>query len=275
MMHKRRILVLAGMHRSGTSLVSGWLHACGLDLGDSFFEPTYGNPLGHFEDLDFVGFHKHMLKKQGLDFVLSPDQRIATDTQDLKEAYALLQTKSDRLQWGWKDPRTTLFLDFWKSRLMDIRVLGLYRSPAAVVASLLRRDQKQPATGLKKTILPIWHSPKNRWLAKRYLGTWIRYNTSLLGYADAHPDAVVLLRTDLLLQDAAAVWEKLTRQWGFHLEQVPLASIYDEVLMVHNESAIRFPKDLLQRAEELFEQLEAHRQRSLGPVQGGSVSTAG
>lgn len=273
-MLKRRILVLAGMHRSGTSLVSGWLHACGLDLGDTFFEPTYGNPLGHYEDLDFVGYHKYVLKKQGLEFVLSPDQLIVTDKQDLKDAYALLQTKSDRLQWGWKDPRTTLFLDFWKNRLVDIRVVGMYRSPSAVVASLMRRDQKQPAIGLKKSILLKWHSPKNRWLAKRYLCTWIRYNTSLLTYADEHPEDVVLLRTDLVLDDSAALWEKLTMQWDFHLKYVPLYSVYDESLMVHDKCAIRFPTDLYQRADVLFRRLEAHRQRSLGQVNRGHQTTS-
>ena len=269
-----RMLLITGMHRSGTSLVAGWLHACGMDLGEDFYEPTYGNPLGHFEDLDFVGFHKRALERQGLDFVLTPDQVITTTIEDTKDAYALLREKPGRQQWGWKDPRSALFLDFWRARLANVRVLGLYRPFSTVVDSLMRRDLLQPASAWKKSLLPVWHSPKNRWLTKRYLGTWIRYNEALLAFADAYPDDVVLVRTDAVLQDEASLRAKLTGAWDFHLDNKSIATVYDTASLNVEVPDVRFPKKLAERARVIFEQLEAHRARSLGVSKQGGQSSS-
>lgn len=49
------ILVIAGMHRSGTSLFASWLQDCGMVIQHEFFIAPYpDNPNGFFEDRDFV-----------------------------------------------------------------------------------------------------------------------------------------------------------------------------------------------------------------------------
>ena len=48
-----KVLVILGMHRSGTSLVANWLHDCGLHVGDRLLEGTFANEKGYFEDLIF------------------------------------------------------------------------------------------------------------------------------------------------------------------------------------------------------------------------------
>ena len=45
------------MHRSGTSLISNWLHHCGLQLGEHLLEAGNGNEEGHFEDVEFLRMH--------------------------------------------------------------------------------------------------------------------------------------------------------------------------------------------------------------------------
>jgi hypothetical protein len=200
--------------------MAGWLYRCGLDLGEDFYEATYGNPRGHFEDLDFVGFHKRLLADQGIDFVLKPDQTIALPHEATRQAYALLREKSGRAQWGFKDPRTSLFLEFWSARLAKPKVLAMVRPWPAVVDSLLRRDLRQPAKGLKKSIIPYWHNPKNRLLVNRYLGTWIRYNEAILAYADQHPEDVCFVPSPALPKISSAVFHHLTKTWDFRLEEV-------------------------------------------------------
>ena len=47
-------IIIAGMHRSGTSLAASLLQSAGLDVGERLMEGNWSNPRGHFEDLDFV-----------------------------------------------------------------------------------------------------------------------------------------------------------------------------------------------------------------------------
>lgn len=58
---KRLVLVL-GMHRSGTSAVAGVLHKLGVALGDELLPPTPGNPKGYFEHLRVLEAHEALLE---------------------------------------------------------------------------------------------------------------------------------------------------------------------------------------------------------------------
>ena len=40
----RRVLVITGMNRSGTSLVAHYLNQCGLDIGERLLMPNFGTP---------------------------------------------------------------------------------------------------------------------------------------------------------------------------------------------------------------------------------------
>jgi len=51
------ILVIAGMHRSGTSLLAALASEAGFDMGARLLAAGPGNPGGHFEDLDFLELH--------------------------------------------------------------------------------------------------------------------------------------------------------------------------------------------------------------------------
>ena len=262
MTSNQRILAITGMHRSGTSLVASWLERCGLDLGDEYFEATYGNPRGHFEDLIFVDFHKQILKRQGLDFVIAPGKELNVSAQETREAYAMLRERGGRPQWGWKDPRTSLFLDFWRARLLQLRVLGLYRPYNAVVYSLMRRDLKQPAGSFKKVFLPIWHQHGNRILANRYLGTWVRYNEALIHHAEQYPAEILLMRSDQLEAHALQIFGHLTSVWGFHLSSEPIQSVYEPHEFQKEIPEISYNKKLRMRAESVWEKMEKLRHDS-------------
>lgn len=57
-----------------------------------------------------------------------------------EEARELLAVRvRSGVAWGWKEPRTTLFLDFWQERLPDARHLFVFQRPWEVVDSLFRR----------------------------------------------------------------------------------------------------------------------------------------
>ncbi|WP_448561636.1 glycosyltransferase [Trichothermofontia sp.] len=133
-------LIITGMHRSGTSLTAALLQAAQVDLGEQLVGPDLGNPKGHFENRDFVAFHQQILRSQGLDILgYTEAATIPLRPADWDAAKALLEKQPRDRIWGWKDPRTTLFLDLWATLLPNAKFIFVYRSPWEVVDSLYRR----------------------------------------------------------------------------------------------------------------------------------------
>src|ERR1051325_4386391 len=63
---RRPIVMVLGMHRSGTSLCSHVLSALGVDMADrlthpSLSEPAPDNPKGHWERWEIVQIHERIL----------------------------------------------------------------------------------------------------------------------------------------------------------------------------------------------------------------------
>src|SRR5947199_10146172 len=113
-------LLLAGMHRSGTSLVASWLARAGVDLGRDLLPADSGNPTGYFEALSFLDLDRRMLLAatpegpghRDWGWVESEELDRARFAEFTEPARALLAAQAAREGlWGWKDPRTTLLLD--------------------------------------------------------------------------------------------------------------------------------------------------------------------
>lgn len=134
-------LLVTGMYRSGTSMVANYLLDCGIHLGDNLHPGDIGNPRGYYEDVDFLRFHEDLLAWSHLSiFPTSRKQlRRPIPSQYKARAQHLLQEKAQPQVWGWKECRTTLFLDLWRGIIPDLRILFLMRNPLSVVDSLLRR----------------------------------------------------------------------------------------------------------------------------------------
>jgi hypothetical protein len=138
------VLVL-GMHRSGTSLLAQLLHASGILMGREFVKTSGGNPAGLYEDARYVEWHEAVLASEaGGEWPLcgmrwarrQPVKEMAW--QAAAERHPLPEAAEDGL-WGWKDPRTLLFLKQWLAVYPSLRGLVLVRHPTDVYLSLLRR----------------------------------------------------------------------------------------------------------------------------------------
>ena len=90
------------------------------------------------------------------------------------QASALISERSAQPLWGWKDPRTALFLDFWNGLLPGAGYLFIYRNPLDVLLSLMRRNEPYMAGLLEG------------------LEAWYAYNIRLLRFAAAHPERCIL-----------------------------------------------------------------------------------
>lgn len=235
-----RILAIMGMHRSGTSVVAQWLHACGLRLGETLMGPGVGNIEGHFEDEELYGFHRAWLEQNRLSytgFVDNPIPRLPEDKRlELRE---LLEARSKRYQaWGWKDPRTCLFLDVYAQLLPDAHYLVVLRDFRAAVSSLmLRRRKHKDSKYADKNALQRWlwfnvgRGMKRR-EASRFLRVWIFYNRQILKrLRELDRKHYALVDCEMLLRRDRDVFGTLTKQWGFPLHYVPFRDVYKSSLV--------------------------------------------
>ncbi|HEY2591950.1 MAG TPA: sulfotransferase [Steroidobacteraceae bacterium] len=149
---RERLIVVLGMHRSGTSAITRGLKALGVELGDNLYAPDPEiNAKGYWEDADLAGLNIRLL--QALDSEWHDTRPLPCDFVDrltsggfLLQAVDLLRAKlqSHRV-FGFKDPRNSLLLPFWKRAFaeLDSRVVYVLavRNPLSVIESLARRDQ--------------------------------------------------------------------------------------------------------------------------------------
>jgi len=147
-----RLIVVLGMHRSGTSAITRGLKTLGVELGDNLYAPDPEiNAKGYWEDADLAGLNIRLLEALGSawhdtrplprDFV----DRLAS-RGFLPQAVHLLQAKlNSHRVFGFKDPRNSLLLPFWKRAFAQLHVRVGYvlavRNPLSVIESLARRDR--------------------------------------------------------------------------------------------------------------------------------------
>jgi hypothetical protein len=138
-------LCIAGMHRSGTSMVARLLNHCGLDLGpeEDLLPPAPDNPEGFWENRGFFKLNNAILKALGGRWDRPPP--LPQGWPDSRAVRRLRARAADlvrgfREPWGWKDPRNCLTLPFWKKVLPGVRTLVCVRNPLAVAQSLRERE---------------------------------------------------------------------------------------------------------------------------------------
>ena len=183
------------MHRSGTSLLASLCEGAGVSMGDRLLGVGGGgNPKGHYEDCDFLEFHQQALLANGL----SPEGYTTQATIHVPEAMldraqSLIASRSgpDRL-WGWKDPRTILFLDFWHTLLPNAKYLFVFRSPWEVIESFFRRGDEEFI--------------RNPSLA---VSVWLHYNRLIVDFVKRHPSQCVLKELAQAADDPAGVFHEI------------------------------------------------------------------
>ena len=149
-----RPIAIAGMHRSGTSMVARLLQQAGLNLGDEtdLMPPAEENPEGFYEHLEFVRLNDEVLNVAGAGWDCPPVTGFDWDDEALdpfrERALRLAAPLKERLPWGWKDPRNSLTLPFWRSVFGPLQTVVVVRNPLEVVTSLHRRNAFSTALGL-------------------------------------------------------------------------------------------------------------------------------
>jgi hypothetical protein len=264
---QNKTLIIAGMHRSGTSLITHWLNSCGLQLGEDFLGAGLGNDDGHYEDLEFLKLHEEILEFNNLPSTgLIEENHIDVSAYHKEKLKGVIKVKNKRYkQWGWKDPRTCLFLDTYKELLPNAKYLIIVRGYKEVVSSLLHRDFKV----YEKKYLDrnaasrfIWstfrrHKHLRRFYKERadhYLKVWIAYNQELLKNVETMPkESFVVLNYEVLNKNDAGVCSILNQRWNMSLKYFNFKEVYKEELISKHVNADAYVenKALLRAASQL------------------------
>jgi hypothetical protein len=140
------VVCIAGMHRSGTSMIARLLNLCGMCLGkeNDIIVPGCDNPEGFWENIKFIKINDEILSFFGGGWDFPPLLKRGWEKTD-EVIYLRLQAQEiigefhDVPIWGWKDPRNSITIPFWQNLIPDLKVIICLRNPLEVAASLERR----------------------------------------------------------------------------------------------------------------------------------------
>lgn len=224
-------VVVAGMHRSGTSLLCQHLATCGLQFGSNLHPPSEANRKGYFEDMELTRAHDTWLGDAGLNWRNSARLRHfeSTDFFDTEVAGKLINRLSENAKSpiGLKDPRITFFLENWTKIISSWAVIVAIRPPNEVVDSLLRRgDMVRYCNGSRLKATALSYS------------LWLTYNTKCMEfYRDNTSKCVICQPAEILDLKQTNELCKLPPLRSFNLNSA-VGAVYDSGLMIKTTSSL-------------------------------------
>ena len=252
------------MHRSGTSLFAKYFSQCGVHMGDEVLAPKPDNPEGFFEDVGFVSLHEAMLDENGTTWSLPGNPEPLTVGDPIrKKALEMADARRARPLWGWKDPRTVLFLDFWAEALPEAVFVFVYRDPAKVVQSLYERgDLTACIRGPHRFLNGALYDLK----VPRYLNAtriWVAYNRRILEFMKSNRDRSLLFNLEECLSGNASVSALVSKAFKIEgLNGAPIGTVFNQGIMSSSAPALpRLVRKMSTSCRTVLEDLHAMRTR--------------
>jgi hypothetical protein len=152
-MNGKRVVVVLGSGRSGTSLVMQVLRDLGMVVSENLTEASVANPLGPFEDKDIFDAQSSLIAELGGSVSAPMPEGWLRDNAALRAASALeviLQSRQEQNKgiFGFKDPKTSMLIPLWVRLFNKLKLTPAYiltvRDPGATIASFLMQ-YNQPA----------------------------------------------------------------------------------------------------------------------------------
>ena len=201
-------ILLAGMHKSGTSILALILQSFGVNIGSKLLhakEVSTENPDGYGEDIHAINLNRLALTRLGLDPDWGESKRCVNTENithskwiNLAQAYLTSREQPNAI-WGWKDPRNSILLNEWMEVDSNLKVLAIFRPPWDVVASFSRSRYK--------------FYPKN---AERIVKIWCNFNQCILNFKKQYPSQCIILPASLIVSSPGEIIQILNAEWDQH-----------------------------------------------------------
>ncbi len=245
------IVIIIGMHRSGTSAIAGLLHKNNIIMGeDKNFKPKSNpqNPKGFYENYLFRKINDNILQKNKYD-IKSWDTNIPLINHNFIDEFKMKRLINKYIKkyenWGWKDPRNCLTLHIWLSeidkmnKLKDTRIIYIFRKPEAVTKSMYNRKD----TDLKTAFI-----------------LWKVYNKRALKTINDFGVNSFFFRYEDLCENPVIVSQKLFNFLGLLLDKTSVSKFVDKKLQ--RSDKLKFlehvDNDIIKGVEEVENELVSY-----------------
>lgn len=189
--HMTQAVIILGMHRSGTSCLTGCLEMAGLEVGN-VDRKRHSNPKGNRENRAIMDLNNAVLADHDATWDNPPDRDIVWSTAQTAERDRLIGSYPQDRAWGFKEPRTLLVFNGWREALPDALLVASFRHPLCVAQSLQSRNG-----------FPI----------EKGLSLWLHYNRILLELCES--EEVSLISFDCDVSGYAAQLARILNRIGF------------------------------------------------------------
>lgn len=198
-------IIILGMHRSGTSMISDMLSAAGIFMG--YKKNIHGEADFFLRINDTLLAKAHAYWDYPLPFyeLLADETYKCTTVNELQSKIASADFKKNYLHkclwnyksmppyWGWKDPRTTITFPLWHEIFPRAKYIFVYRNGIDVAHSLYVREQK------RNTANPIL-SLRCKTIEKAF-ALWEEYNDFFWSHAALIHNQTFILRYEDFIND--------------------------------------------------------------------------
>ncbi len=258
-MESHRQLIITGMHRCGTSFIASWFQASGLFIGDELAGATPSNVRGHFEDLDFLELHEDLLRYNDTSMYIHEDKELIYADEHESRAISLCANRNNRFEeWGWKQPRATLFLEFWTRIIPSAYYLIPVRHPLTVINSILRREANKCLLRNDEVTGPIKHAEYMAKVAEhtdRYDRMYVLHCQRIINFAEQHgTHRLVVIDFDKIMEMSSVLASKLTN-WGFEFTLRPYDEMFETKLLIRSDNHLIEKDAISDRSIELHTRL--------------------
>ena len=296
----QKAVIITGMHRSGTSALSGALAQMGVDFGKRLTSPSRHNPKGYFEHPEIVTLHDSLLQALGSrwdDYLALPSGWAENEiTREIRSSLIAILKRDfggARL-FGVKDPRFCRLMPLWfpifESLPAEPHFVLTVRHPWEVAKSLARRNGLKPS---KTFLLWLDHTLQAERATRGYKRVFVAFDEVL----DNPTDVMTRLERDLAIHPLGRVQASFQNSLEPSLrhhrldqsqeEEVPslVIEVYDAIRKADNSPQFTAKLDGLRRqfvcSREVFsshlEALEsdlAHFDKRIGEIE-QATDTAG
>jgi len=193
-----KCILVSGFHRSGTSMTMQALCKAGVHIGDNLIGPNPFNVDGHFENTLIVALHDEQLAAANCDWLATnftfADQPVFSHKAK-STASSIVSSLNQEPVWGFKDPRSSLFLWDWQQQIPNIFVVVVFRHYLSCIQSMRIRASRELTLNpsVENIEAKLWQSPSTG------LQSWITYNRQLLAFCQANRESVLLVQQEAIV----------------------------------------------------------------------------
>lgn len=236
-----QLVLVMGMHRSGTSCITRVINLMGASLGPVDDQWVPGSDELHWESSEAIWINDQILARTGGSWQVPPSS-IRAMPRDYVRCRQLLWQFAGTKTAVFKDPRMMLTYPVWRRVLPRHRFVVCVRHPMGVGRSLARRDSMTLDQGLR-----LWATYNERFLA------------ALSDAADVHW---------IDFDEGGAGVRRLVHQlagvWG--LQETPEALSHYNAEAHHHRDVADLPADIARLYETLIARVRASSTALDGPA---------